>query len=207
MIRKGIFLGALVLIIGLTNLFAQNTTGQLSGTVTDQNGAIVSGASVRITNNETNFTRTATTNEEGIYSFQLLPVGRYAVEITAQNFQVYRAEAVVNVTQTTVVDAQLGVGGDTVTVDVEAPVLQLETSQQGRVVTGESTASTPTRSGRTRPRISPFRQAIHYRNSSFKPRFTTPRTGATRAATSRRSRAAARTNFAGTFIIFCATAA
>jgi hypothetical protein len=143
MIRKGIFLGALVLIIGSNNLFAQNTTGQLSGTVTDQNGAIVSGASVRITNNETNFTRTATTNEEGIYSFQLLPVGRYAVEITAQNFQVYRAEAIVNVTQTTVVDAQLGVGGDTVTVDVEAPVLQLETSQQGRVVTGETIRQLP----------------------------------------------------------------
>lgn len=143
MIRKGILLVGLLLIFGSTNLFAQGTTGQITGTVTDQNGAVVSGASVKITSLDTNFSRTTTTNEEGIYSFQLLPVGRYAVEITAQNFQAYKAEAVVNVTQTTVVDAQLGVSGDTVTVNVEAPVLQVESSQNGRVVTGETIRQLP----------------------------------------------------------------
>jgi hypothetical protein len=141
--RKGFLFGALLLIFGLTNLFAQGTTGQISGTVTDQNGAVVSGANVKITQADTNFSRTATSNEEGFYSFQLLPVGKYSVEITAQNFQVYKAETVVNVTQTTVVDAQLGVSGDTVTVNVEAPVLQLETSQQGRTIEGETIRQLP----------------------------------------------------------------
>jgi hypothetical protein len=111
--------------------------------VTDQNGAVVSGANVRVTNADTNFSRTATSNEEGFYSFQLLPVGKYSVEITAQNFQAYKAETVVNITQTTVVDAQLGVSGDTVTVNVEAPVLQLETSQNGRTVEGETIRQLP----------------------------------------------------------------
>jgi len=143
MIRKGFLFFALLLIFGLTNLFAQGTTGQISGTVTDQTGAVVSGASVKITQADTNLNRAATTNEEGIYSFQLLPVGRYSVEITAQNFQVFKAEAIVNVTQTTVVDAQLGVSGDTVTVNVEAPVIQLETSQNGRTIEGETIRQLP----------------------------------------------------------------
>jgi hypothetical protein len=143
MTRKGFLSVVLSLIFGLTNLFAQGTTGQISGTVVDQNGSVVAGASVKITQADTNSTRTATTNEEGIYSFQLLPVGRYAVEITAQNFQVFKAEAVVNVTQTTVVDAQLGVSGETVTVNVEAPVVQVETSQNGRTVEGETIRQLP----------------------------------------------------------------
>ena len=143
MIRKGLLLIALTLIFGLTNLFAQGTTGQISGTVTDQTGAVVSGATVKVTQTDTNFSRTGTTNEEGVYSFQLLPVGRYAVEITAANFQVFKAEAVVNVTQTTVVDAQLGISGDTVTVNVEAPVVQIETSQQGRTIEGETIRQLP----------------------------------------------------------------
>ncbi|HVE58310.1 MAG TPA: TonB-dependent receptor [Pyrinomonadaceae bacterium] len=141
--RKGFLFGALLLLFGLTNLYAQGTTGQISGTVTDQNGAVVSGANVKVTSSDTNFSRTATSNEEGFYSFQLLPVGKYTVEITAQNFQAYKAETVVSVTQTTVVDAQLGVSGDTVTVNVEAPVLQLETSQNGRTVEGETIRQLP----------------------------------------------------------------
>lgn len=143
MIRKGLLFSVLMLAIGVTNLFAQGTTGQISGTVTDESGGVVLGATVKITQMETNFTRTATTNEEGIYSFQLLPVGRYSVEITSQNFQAYKAEAVVNVTQTTVVDAQLSVSGTTVTVNVEAPVVQVETSQQGRTVEGETIRQLP----------------------------------------------------------------
>lgn len=143
MIRKGYFAIALLLLFGLTNLFAQGTTGQISGTVTDPNGAVVSGATVKITQAETNLSRTGTTNGEGFYSFQLLPVGKYSVEITAANFQAFKAEAVVNVTQTTVVDAALGVQSVDTVVNVEAPVVQVETSQQGRTVEGETIRQLP----------------------------------------------------------------
>ena len=143
MIRKGFFSFALLLLFGLTNLHAQGTTGGLSGTVTDPNGAVVSGATVKITQVETNLSRTGTTNEEGFYSFQLLPVGKYNVEITAANFQAFKAEAVVNVTQTTVVDAALGVQSANAVVNVEAPVVQVETSQQGRTIEGETIRQLP----------------------------------------------------------------
>lgn len=144
MIRK-IFCGfALGLLFGITNLLAQGTTGQISGTVTDQNGAVVSGAAVKVTSADTNFSRSAMSGEDGSFSFQLLPVGRYNVEISAQNFRKYNVTATVSVSQATVVDAQLSAGlGDPITVNIEAPVVQVETSQNGRTLEGETIRQLP----------------------------------------------------------------
>lgn len=139
------------LVLGLIFVFggaarAQVTTGQISGTITDPNGAVVSGANVTATNQDTNLSRTATTGDDGIYNFQLLPAGRYQISVTATGFQVPPTEAVVNITQTTTVDIQLAVAGasiDPIIVEAEAPVLQAETSQNGRVITGETLRQLP----------------------------------------------------------------
>lgn len=143
MIRKEILFGVLLVLFGITNLFAQGTTGQISGTITDQNGAVVSGATVKVTNLETNLSRSTSTNSDGVYSFQILPPARYSVEVSASGFKTYKAEVSVNITQTTTFDAQVAVGdvGDVVT--VEAPLAQVETSQNGRVVTGETLRQLP----------------------------------------------------------------
>lgn len=137
----------LICIIALTTSFAysQGTTGQIAGVVTDPNGAVVAGASVKATNTETNLSRETTTTDEGVYSFQQLPPGRYKIEVAASGFAAFEAEAVVNITQTTDVDAQIGVSGATgnVTVEAEAPTLQTETSQNGRVLTGETIRQLP----------------------------------------------------------------
>lgn len=124
--------------------FGQGTTGQIAGTVTDQAGAVIAGATVKVTNSGTNFTRETTTSDEGSYSFQQLPPGRYSIGIAASGFAPYKAEADVNITQTTVVDANISVSsvGD-VTVEVLAPLLQTESSQQGRVITGETLRQLP----------------------------------------------------------------
>src|SRR5580765_6681857 len=79
----------------------QGGTGQISGTVTDPNGAVVSGAVIKVTNTATNFTRETTTNGNGFYSVQLLRAGSYVVEITASNFGPAKARADVNITETT----------------------------------------------------------------------------------------------------------
>jgi hypothetical protein len=125
--------------------YGQGTTGSISGTVTDPNGAVVPGAAVRVTNTATNNSRDSTTGSDGTFAFQALPPGRYKVEVTATNFAAYSAEADVNITQTTAIDAKLsisGVGGD-VTVNYEAPALQTETSQNGRTVTGDTIRQLP----------------------------------------------------------------
>lgn len=141
--RKLILMGMLLASIFAGEVLGQGTTGQISGTVTDPNGAVVAGATVTVTSTDTNSTRSATTNGDGFYSFQLLPVGRYTVSVSASNFQAYKAEATVNVTQTTVVDAQLAVTGGTVSVDVSAPLAQVETSQSGRVVDEQAIRQLP----------------------------------------------------------------
>src|SRR5215213_5700239 len=123
MLRKiifNIFFVICALAWGANSIYAQGTTGQISGTVTDQTGAIGQGASVAVTNQETGLSRATTTTGDGIYSFQQLPPGRYKVEVTASGFQKSEAEAVVNITQTTTLDVQLGVTGGTSNVTVEA---------------------------------------------------------------------------------------
>lgn len=126
--------------------FGQGTTGQLSGTVTDPNGAVVSGAGIKITNLDTNAERETTTGDNGDFAFQLLPPGRYRIETTAAGFQTVGIEAVVNITETTTLDVPLAVAGanpNIVDVTAETPVLQTETSQNGRVVTGETLNQLP----------------------------------------------------------------
>src|SRR4030095_7359503 len=119
---------------GLTK--AQVTTGTISGTVIDPNGAVVPGANVKATNLDTNALKELSSDSDGRFAFTLLPPGRYQVEITAHGFQNYQAETIVNITQTTIVNAQLNVSGTAANVEIaaEAPVLQAETSQNGRVI-------------------------------------------------------------------------
>lgn len=124
---------------------AQVTTGQISGKVTDPSGAVVQNASVTAINLNTNSTREATTDGEGNFAFQLLPPGTYRITVTYSGFQPTNIKAVVNITQTTTVNISLSVQavGDTVTVQSEAPILQAETSQNGRVIEGETIRQLP----------------------------------------------------------------
>ncbi len=134
--------GCLVLTAGA--VWGQGGTGQISGTVTDPNGAVVSGAAVKVINVGTNFTRETTTNGDGVFTVALLPAGSYSVEITSQGFSGYKATAPVNIAQTTALDAQLAVSGGEVMVVVEqGPVVQTETSQNGRTLTGETIRQLP----------------------------------------------------------------
>jgi len=66
---------------------AQTINGSISGTVTDQNGSAISGATVKVTKAGTGATREATTNSEGIYRIVGLPVGVYAVRVEQSGFQ------------------------------------------------------------------------------------------------------------------------
>ena len=62
------------------SLSAQTPTGSVSGTVSDSTGALVAGATVRILNNSTHETHSATTGASGAYIFPIVPVGEYSLE-------------------------------------------------------------------------------------------------------------------------------
>ena len=66
------------------------TTGTIYGRVTDPNGAGVPGATVTVANTGTDLKRTSNTDSEGLYSFTLLPVGKYNISVNAQGFKPYR---------------------------------------------------------------------------------------------------------------------
>ena len=129
----------LALTVCLTPVMMAQTssTGALAVTVTDPSGAVVTGANLVLTSAATGQTRSEKTGSQGTYSFQLLPVGSYSVEINAPGFKpVQILSVVINVTETRALTQVLEVGdsAQSVTVDIEAQALQTETAALGAVV-------------------------------------------------------------------------
>src|SRR5665811_219951 len=73
------------LLVGLSH--AQDIRGTISGTVTDPQGAHVVGATVAVTNTETNVSTSLTTNASGFYEAPLLLPGPYNVTVEARGFK------------------------------------------------------------------------------------------------------------------------
>src|SRR5437879_9262779 len=83
-----LFLVALAVLALLGQMFAQGgATGAITGTVQDPSGAVVAGADVRITNQDTKLMeRSVKTGPDGSFTAPLLPVGTYAVSIQSGGF-------------------------------------------------------------------------------------------------------------------------
>src|SRR6266446_5641994 len=92
--------------------FAQATTGTITGTITDQTGAVIPGATITVRNIETNITRTSNTAEQGRYIFPGLPIGSYELTFEQPGFtKVVRGPIVLILAQTAVVDQELKAAG------------------------------------------------------------------------------------------------
>jgi hypothetical protein len=83
--RVRMILAFLVLAVG--SLVAQTFRGTILGTVTDQSGAVVAGATVTVRNVATGLERTTQTSADGSYSVPELPIGSYTVTIKQTGFQ------------------------------------------------------------------------------------------------------------------------
>src|SRR5947209_1606382 len=105
--------------------------GSLSGTVTDPQGAVVSGATVKVTETATGAVRQTTSDSSGLFRFNLIPAAEYKLEISAQNFKTAVQN---NISVSAGRDSGLGsikltVGETTTTVEVVADAPLIETSQ------------------------------------------------------------------------------
>ncbi len=112
---------------------AQTPTGAIEGNVTDPQSAIVSGATVTITETSTGRKITTTSNSEGFFTARSLQPGIYSVKIEKQGFSTATAETVtVQVGQVGRADIQLKVGSasETVNVNVGETEAQVDTSRQ-----------------------------------------------------------------------------
>jgi hypothetical protein len=141
---------ALAVMVFPNALQAQQTTGSISGTVTDQNGAVVAGATVTVTG-ASGQEYTAVTNDDGAFTIPGVPAGSptYTVTVTAANFKKHVVQNVkVDVGTPATVNAVLEAGSleQTVIVVGGAEVLQTATATVGTTITGRQILETPIQS-------------------------------------------------------------
>lgn len=126
----------LILCAGL-NAYAQQITGTLAGTVKDEQGAVVTSATIRATNVDTGLSRSTPVTGDGTYFIQYLPVGTYTVEVNAAGFKRFVQEKIVlTVDQTRALNVTLSVGvqSQTVTVTEAPPLVETDSAELGRTV-------------------------------------------------------------------------
>lgn len=129
-IRSTVSMFALILCFSIAAM-AQELTGTIEGTVTDPNGAVVPGVELTITSRATaGFRRTATTDQNGFYRVQQVPPGNYTVATTAASGfgSATNNNVLVVLGRSTPVNFTLAAGGQSVTVDVAADALAIDTT-------------------------------------------------------------------------------
>lgn len=125
---------------------AQTVTGTISGQVTDPSGAVVNGANVVATDLDTNVATSTTTNADGLFRIQFLPIGHYQVTVTASGFKNGTiAPFSLEVQQTANFNVKLEVGSATTSVSVSAaaPILNTESATIGSVFTANTISNLP----------------------------------------------------------------
>src|SRR5437867_5364400 len=126
---KSVVSGMLLFLLCVSLAFGQLDTGTISGTVADQSGAAVPGASVAIKNIETGIVRRLVTNEAGRYEAVALPAGTYEVTASLAGFQTFvRGGIGLTVGRNAVVDIALQVGDVAQAITITAETSQVETT-------------------------------------------------------------------------------
>ena len=121
---------ALILAFGVQGVaFGQTTLGRLVGTVLDSSGGVLPGATVTLTNVQTNQVQTAVSGDNGAFVFPQVSVGKYKVDIALQSFKTATfTDVEINVGQEYSLTARLELGALTETVIVEAGQSLVRTS-------------------------------------------------------------------------------
>jgi carboxypeptidase family protein/TonB-dependent receptor-like protein len=127
---------AIVVVFGLATVsYAQRTTGDISGTVTDTTGGVLPGVTVTAVCAETRFTRTAVTDGTGGFRLPELPICTYQVRTDLQGFKSVSRDALVTPNGVAKADFKLEVGtqSETVTVQGVSPVIEFSDKLNSRV--------------------------------------------------------------------------
>ncbi len=141
-------LSVLLLIVSwysLSTVARAQDTGLISGTVTDQSGAVIPNASITVTNKTTGAVRTITANNEGLYSAPSLVAGDYEVRVEVQGFRTVLRPAVVQAGTPTTVNIAMTLGATQEVVNVEAATAQVnyDSHTVAGVVTRDSVENIP----------------------------------------------------------------
>jgi len=127
-------------------LRAQNTNaGDINGTVTDNTGAAVPGATVTVLNVETGVSKTYVTNDSGVYDTSSIVAGNYKITFAKTGFSTLVRPTITLIVGVTKVDAQLSVGSVTqeVVVNTDVPLLKTENGEQTVTLSAETLQALP----------------------------------------------------------------
>jgi hypothetical protein len=136
---------------GAAPALAQAARGSILGNIADTSGAAVPGATITITEVRTNIAQNTVSNESGNYTFPNVRDGLYKVEAELAGFKkALRENVQVDVNTTIRVDFRLEVGdlSETLTVTSEAPALQTDRADTGRIIQGQAIQAMPLGFGR-----------------------------------------------------------
>ena len=132
LILSCLFHGFVIGVVGCGMVRGQGATAQISGTVTDQSGAVLPGVEITATQTETNVNRNAVSNETGSYVLPNLPVGPYRLEAALPGFRTFAQTGIVlQVNSNPAIKIVLQVGQVTETIEVQANASMVETRSTG----------------------------------------------------------------------------
>src|SRR5436190_14281490 len=142
--RLVVVLGFLLLLPSA--VLAQLSTGQISGRITDDSGAVLPGVTVTVVQTETGQTRTTVTDASGLYVLPNLATGPYRLEAALQGFRTYAQTGIVlQVAATPTINVVLGIGSleQTVSGEAAAPIVDVQSAGISDVIDNERIVELP----------------------------------------------------------------
>jgi outer membrane receptor protein involved in Fe transport len=140
------FAAALLVLCTCRTAVAQQTTGNITGRVLDQNNAVIPGATVTAKNPATGFVRSEISDAEGLFRLLALPVGVYEVAAELSGFETkVMKDIIVNVSTTITLDFSLKIAAIAETVNVlgATPMIETSSSSVGGIVDVKRIESLP----------------------------------------------------------------
>lgn len=142
---------ALFLVWASLSSAAQTATGRIVGTVQDASGGVVPNAAVTATNEATKVVYKATTNSAGLYNFEALMAGSYALTVEMASFKKYTTSRnILTANDTVTINITLETGNIAEVVQVESTYERVQTSQSGNIgnIVNQKTVTTLPLNGR-----------------------------------------------------------
>lgn len=135
-----------LLVLHSTATFAQFETASVLGYVRDSSGAVVSGATVSLINQETKSQVTAQTDAQGAYQFTDVKIGQYQITTQAASFDTTTTQpfrVTVNARQRVDIVLKAGSNNEVVTVTSSAGILETDSSERGQVISTREVENLP----------------------------------------------------------------
>jgi len=154
-LRRRLTLSIFTVLIGLcvvclcTSAWAQDVRATIGGRVADPQGAVIRGAVVTLTSNDTNVVRTTNTNESGLWQIQSLLPGRYHFTVASPGFNTeQRTGITLQAADVKQFDVRMAIGSEAQTVSVtsETPLIDTTAATSGTVITQRELEDLPSQS-------------------------------------------------------------